>query len=176
MKVHYLFILGCFLFCPVICQADGTTPFQVSLVNPIQLHPADISVDGFRWDIIYGVNDDFQGLDLGLGNRSNGDCHGYELGLVNLVDQDFGGAQLGLFNEVGRHAKGLQAGLVNITGLSYEGLQVSVFFNNTIEEMQGLQLGLINHAGSLDGIQVGLLNFNDDTKYLGFLPFINAAF
>ena len=59
---------------------------------------------------------------------------------------------------------------------TFEGVQAAVFYNEAGDDMQGLQLGIFNHTGSLDGIQIGLFNFNDDTKYLGFFPFINAAF
>jgi hypothetical protein len=81
------------LTCPFVSRAQ-TTGFQLSLFPPIQLHPADYSVDGFRLDLIDGVNKDVQGIDLGV----------------------------------------------------------------------------------ITGVQIGILNFNDDTRYLGFFPFINAAF
>jgi hypothetical protein len=82
-----------------------------------------------------------------------------------------------LFNDVKRDFKGVQLGLIaNVTGHSCEGLQAAVFYNDAQEEMHGLQIGLVNHTASLQGVQLGLLNFNDDTRYLGFFPFINAAF
>ena len=172
-------MMGCFLSYPFVSRAQDyqSTGFQVSLLNPAQLHPDTYSVDGFRWDIFYGVNDDLQGLDLGMVNKSLGNAHGLELGAVNLVDKGFGGVQLGLFNEVKRDFKGVQIGLIaNVTSKTFEGFQAAVFYNEAEDEMHGLQLGLVNHTGSLQGIQLGLLNFNDNTRYLGFFPFINAAF
>ena len=177
--MRFLLILGCFFLCPLSGRAQdyNSTPFQLGFFYPAQLHPQDYSVDGLRWDIIYGVNDDVKGIDFGIVNKSFGSAHGLELGAVDLVDKGFGGVQLGLFNDVKRDFKGVQLGLIaNVTGRSCEGFQAAVFYNDAAEEMHGLQLGLINHTGSLQGIQLGLLNFNDDTRYLGFFPFINAAF
>jgi len=95
-------------------------------------------------------------------NRNPVSIHGFELGVVNSVKKDFAGFQLGIIsNTVGRECDGFQAAL---------------FYNDAQDELHGLQLGLVNHTGSLQGIQLGLLNFNDDTRYLGFFPFINAAF
>jgi len=105
---------------------------------------------------------DKEGIDIGIVNRISGSMHGFELGAVNIVGEDFNGTQLGLFT--------------SITRRSFEGFQFSVFYNDAEEEMHGFQLGIVNHTGSLEGLQIGILNFNDDTNYLGFFPFINAAF
>jgi hypothetical protein len=151
-NVRHLLILGTFLLWPLVSRADDQST-------------------------IYGVNDDVQGIDVGIVNNANGSVHGFELGAVNQVDKYFGGWQFGLSNSVKRDFKGFQLGLLaNVASRSCEGFQAAVLFNDTEEEMHGLQLGIINHTGSLNGIQIGLLNFNDDTKYLGFFPFINAAF
>jgi hypothetical protein len=45
MKIRHILILGIFLIAPVIAWAEGSTVFQVSLVAPLQWHPADVSVD-----------------------------------------------------------------------------------------------------------------------------------
>ena len=92
------------------------------------------------------------------------------------VLKEIHGVDIGIVNNINGHVDGFELGVVNHVTRDFEGFQVGIFFNETEEEMQGLQLGLINHAGSLNGVQIGILNFNDDTKYLGFFPFINAAF
>lgn len=164
---RYLLILGCFLTYPLVSRADDQltgekiTGIQISLLNPAQIYSEDYSVEGFRWDILYGVNKDVQGLDIGFVNNATGSVQAFELGAVNIVKRDF---------------KGVQLGLITNTDRSCDGLQMAVFYNNTDEEIHGLQLGIVNHTGSLDGVQIGILNFNDDRRYLGFLPFINAAF
>lgn len=172
-----LLILGCFLICPMMSRAEEMTRLQVSLFHPLQVYPADYSVDGFRLDLIYGVNEDLQGIDIGLINNIKGSAHGFQLGVVNRVHEDFGGWQSGLFNEVRHDFKGLQLGVfANVTKGSCEGVQAAVLFNDAEEQLRGLQLGIINTTGSLYGVQIGLFNFNDDEKYLGFFPFIHAAF
>jgi len=90
--------------------------------------------------------EDVRSIDIGIVNKVNGSVHGFELGAVNEVKKDF------------------------------IGFQAAVFYNDVEEGMHGFQLGIVNHAGSLNGVQIGVLNFNDDTRYLGFFPFINAAF
>ena len=166
-----VFLMACILACPIMSRAeeqpseqpyDQTTVFQVSLFNPAQLFPENYNVDDFRFNLIYGVNKDLNGLDLGLVNQTTGYVHSLEFGLVNLVGKNFKGGQFAV--------------ITNQVHGSTTGLQMSVFYNDTEEEMSGLQFGLVNHAGSLEGIQIGLLNFNDDTKYMGFFPFINASF
>jgi hypothetical protein len=176
-KFCSLLILGSLLICPLGVQADQSTPFQLSLFHPAQLFSDDYSIDGFRLNFIYGVNQDIKGADIGIVNETEGSAHGFELGLDNRVAHDFGGGQFGLFNEVKRDFNGVQIGLIaNITGRSCEGFQAAIFYNNAEEEMHGLQLGIVNHAGSLEGVQIGIINFNDDTRYKGFMPFLNASF
>ena len=66
-KLRRLLILACFLICPLVSHAeDQTTGFQLSLFHPVQSHPDDYNVDGFRLDLMYGVNEDVQGIDIGI--------------------------------------------------------------------------------------------------------------
>lgn len=176
-KLCGLLIFGCFFICPVVARAEQITSWQASLFYPIQAYADDYYVDGLRVDIIYGVNEDVKGTDIGMFNNTKRNAHGFELGLVNWVKEDFGGWQCGLFNEVSHDFKGFQLGLLsNRTKGSLEGLQASVLFNHTEEDLRGVQLGIVNITGSLYGVQIGVLNFNDCEKYLGFFPFIRAAF
>jgi hypothetical protein len=175
--LRHLLIFGCFLICPVVGRAEQITSWQVSFIHPLQVYSDDYSVDCFRLDIIYGVNEDVKGVDIGMINETKHNVHGFEWGLVNQVKDDFGGWQLGLVNEVHHDFKGFQLGLLaNRTKGSCQGFQASVFFNDAEEDLRGLQLGIVNNTGSLYGVQIGLLNFNDDERYLGFFPFIRAAF
>jgi len=176
-RLRFLLILGCFLMCPVISRAEQITSWQVGFFHPLQVYPDDYYVDCFRLDIIYGVNQDIKGVDIGMVNATKRNAHGFELGVVNWVNEDFGGWQLGVLNGVHHNFKGLQLGaLANITKGSCEGVQASVFFNNAEEDLRGLQFGIVNNTGSLYGVQIGVLNFNDDERDLGFFPFIRAAF
>jgi hypothetical protein len=170
-------VWGLFLIFPSVSRAEPTTSFEAGLFHPLQTSPDDTSVVGFRFDLVYGVNDNLQGIDIGLWNETRGNAHGFELGADNRTGRNFGGAQVGLFNDVKRDFKGLQLGLIaNVTRRTCEGFQASVFFNEAEDELRGVQLGIVNHTGSLYGLQIGLINLNDDKKYVGFMPFINAVF
>ena len=147
-RLCLVLILGCCLAWPLVSHAEEQPrALQLSLFGPIQWHSEDDSIKGLRLNMIYGANVDVQWIDLGL---------------FNLVKRDF---------------KGLQVGLVaNVTRRTCEGIQAAIFYNDAGEDLHGLQIGIVNHTGSLNGIQIGVINFNDDTRYLGFFPFINAAF
>jgi len=43
-------------------------PIQLALWEPIQLFKSDTSVSGIRLNLIYGINQDVLGIDLGLVN------------------------------------------------------------------------------------------------------------
>ena len=173
-----------------IARADETA-IQVALWNPIQTSNQDYYVGGLRLDFIYGVNDDVRGLDLGIINKTTGEEDGVQFGTLNLVDGhfygwqegavnivggDFVGLQEGYVNSVNGNFCGVQDGLVNMTKGNFKGVQLGVLWNSADEGMQGLQVGLINTASTLDGVQIGLLNFNKSKIPLGFFPIVNAAF
>jgi hypothetical protein len=42
--------------------------------------------------------------------------------------------------------------------------------------MHGLQFGLINSTKSLDGLQIGLGNYNGDKKPMEFMVLVNWAY
>ena len=94
-----------------------------------------------------------------------GSIDGGQLGGVNVVGRDVGppasmrGLQVGvLANVVAGDARGVQLSLgTNLTKGSVEGLQSALLFNRA-GSMDGLQLSLVNVAGDLDGVQIGLVN------------------
>lgn len=57
----------------------------------------------------------------------------------------------------------------NVIGLDIGGV------NWVDDHMAGLQIGLINRAEKLHGVQLGLLNFQNSDVGIGFLPFINLC-
>lgn len=66
-------------------SAEATKPIQVALISPVQLVPPETSVIGLRLNLIYGVNRDVAGLDVGLVNQTTGAGAGLQYGLVGLV-------------------------------------------------------------------------------------------
>ena len=55
------------------------------------------------------------------------------------------------------------------------GLTISAV-NNIKGRQKGLTIGIVNMARSLNGLQLGLLNFAGNKKNLKWLPIINAHF
>ena len=75
-----LMAMALITFCfhsPVL--ADDTKPINLSLFDPVQIFDADTSIKGFRLNLIYGVNQDMTGLDIGLGNHAKGNMSGVAL-------------------------------------------------------------------------------------------------
>jgi hypothetical protein len=138
-------------------EESRTRSLQLSLFKPYQIHDPETSISGLRWNVIYGVNQDVSGLDVGI---------------VNIAEGALKGLQLGGFNEA-KTARAWQLGLLNSAEES-RGIQVGAI--NHATEMNGLQLGLLyNSADTLKGLQVGLFNFVWNQKVF-FLPIVNGSF
>lgn len=149
------------LFLPMMGFAQGADkPAQFSFFHPWQVFDSETSIGGFRFNLFYGYNKNVTGLDFGMVNRASGHVTGIEIGAVNLVGGNF---------------TGWQGSLANFTEGDLVGLQTG-FFNSTKMKMSGIQVGFYNVAGSLDGIQLGLLNFNNSGKPMKFLPVVNFSF
>lgn len=140
--------------------AGGDKPAQFAFLEPWQVFDKEESIGGFRFNLLYGVNKNVTGLDFGLVNKATGDVSGIQVGGVNFVEGDF---------------TGWQSSVANFTEGDFVGLQTG-FFNSAGKKMGGVQVGFYNVAGNLDGLQVGLLNFNNDGEPLGFLPVVNFSF
>jgi hypothetical protein len=132
---------------------------QFSIWPSIQLHDSETSIHGFRFNVLYGLNQDVYGFDLGLINRVKGNMKGLHFGLVNLVGGDISGCQFGVANSA-QKAKGLQCGLINHS-VSMTGIQIGLAYNTT---------------DTLRGLQAGLFNFIWNRKPVSFLPLVNASF
>jgi len=92
-------------------------------------------------------------------NIADGTVNGIQgSGVFNLSREALQGVQgAGLFNIAGRPSSGVQiAGLFNIAG-ELRGIQGAGIFNYA-SYMQGLQISLVNVAGTAHGVQVGLVN------------------
>lgn len=96
------------------------------------------------------------GLRLNFGWGGYAETYGIDGGLFSS-SREFGGIALDLFgNYVTGGSAGLQAGLVNVGA----------------EDVYGLQVGGVNFAGRLHGVQIGFLNFN---RAGIVLPLINVG-
>ena len=135
-------------------------PVQFSLVNPIQIVPESQSINGFRFNFIYGKNANVTGFDLGLANHTTGKEVGVQWGTVNLADGGVTGWQIGIANITKGMSVGLQSGAVNYHNGHFEGLQISI----------------VNYAATLKGLQIGLINIIGKGGFLPVFPFFNFDF
>lgn len=121
-------------------EAQAKHSINLALVTPVQIHPAEDIISGFRFNLIYGRNAGMSGLDIGLANHVEGPMHGVQLGAVNLTNSGVG----------------FQWGFVNLNEAEFEGFQWGWY--NQAGLNNGLQLGLVNYAQKAKGIQVGIVN------------------
>jgi hypothetical protein len=135
-------------------------PIQLALVNPIQIVPESQSINGFRFNLIYGKNANVTGFDLGLANQTTGKEVGVQWGLVNFTDGGFTGWQDSFVNITKGMSVGLQSGGVNY----HDG-----YFN-------GLQISIVNYAATLKGLQIGLINIIGKGGFLPVFPIFNFDF
>jgi len=147
---------------PTGAFAEGRNrPAQFAFFTPLQVFPESDSIKAFRFNVVYGSNQNMNGFDLGMVNRVRG----------NLT-----GVQFGVFNWVEGNGEIFQTAIVNLTEGNFRGAQLG-FFNRTIKHCKGAQVGFVNMTGSLHGMQLGIFNINESgTKYMKYLPVVNWAF
>ncbi|MFO7830440.1 MAG: hypothetical protein R6V18_00490 [Desulfuromonadaceae bacterium] len=95
-------------------------------------------------------------LALGFINGSSRDSSGVSLGLLANYAEDYSGAHLAWF--------------ANYASGHFSGLQMSAF--NYAESLNGVQLGWVNFAETVEkGLQVGLLNvIKNNVYWFGAMP------
>ena len=137
-----------------------SSPIQLSLWRTIQIVPEGESVGGFRLSV-YGVNAGMTGLDVGIWNETRSLT---QKGLqVGIVGKSLGGFQ------------GWQANSVNISANLFEGFQ-SGWVNHHSGRFSGLQIAIVNYAETMNGIQLGLINFIKSGGFMPWFPIVNWAF
>ena len=185
----------------LFAYARELSGFQVSgLENHAVNVPFGVQVAGFGNSV---ENEIGLGLQLSLAMNDCASGAGLQMAIVNEADKNFTGVQLGLCNwgagksewiesshEVqdgrlqshGHHSNSHQ-GVDDMRGLQLGlvnkasdmyGVQCGILYNRA-KCVRGLQLGLINVTDSMAGIQIGLLNVIKENR-VPFLPVINAHF
>ncbi len=121
---------------------------------------------------------DFTGVQLTGGfNLNGGSGSGFQVaGLLNFNQEYFEGVQVsGLINYNGKYTSGTQlAGFLNYSVGDVYGLQLAIvnrakniFGRKSVLDLgHGVQLGLANFSGNMDGYQVGLINKTKEAKGL----------
>lgn len=173
MKKIILAVVVClFLLSMTIADVKASeSAIGVALFSPLQYPTPEDSIKGIRVNAIYADNQDLTGLDLGL------------IFPFNFVRGNLKGIQFGaIYNRVEGQSSGIQWGFVNTTKGDLTGAQLG-FVNFVDGQVTGLQWGFYNQAGSLKGIQLGLINVNKSGDWLlttpktpNFFPLINWGF
>ncbi len=145
---------------------------QLALFAPIQVFPENYNIYGLRLNLIYGINQDLRGLDLGMFNVGRGLMEGLQVGLANRT-AELSGMQLGLLNFTGASEGGFQLGLMNYAH-EFAGLQLGPI--NFAKDVNGAQIGVINICETTAGAQIGLINIISQSDWLVFCPLVNAQF
>lgn len=140
MRAGWGFALGLTMLMPVSALA-GEKPVNLSIITPVSLARAEDSVNGFRFNLIYGRNTSVKVVDIGLVNHTTTLSSGLQWGFVNYNE----GAE-----------SGLQIATLNINKGTTRGLQWASI--NYAENAAGLQVALVNFARHLDGVQIGAVN------------------
>lgn len=147
---------------------------QIALWHPVQIFPAETSIRGVRLNLLYGVNKELRGLDVGLVNRNTGLVKGLQHGVVGMAESDFLGWQDNIVaNLTDGKMTGLQSGAYNQTAQG-EGVQWG--FVNVADSFHGFQFGLLNKTNTMEGLQVGLVNIISKAPSHPILPIVNWSF
>jgi hypothetical protein len=154
--------------------AQETKPVNLALFDPVQIFKNDVGIKGVRLNLIYGKNATMTGLDIGLVNWVSGETVGIQWGIINRVEGDFSGWQTGPVNVNDGHMLGLQSGWLFSMNGSGKGVQFSAV--TVSDDFIGLQLGFLNYAVELHGIQIGLINIIKNGGMLPFFPIFNFSF
>jgi len=143
--------------------AQDAPSFQASVVPGFSVHSPDQKIEGLTLSL-WGENPQ-QAFSFGLVNGSTGSSEGFSLGLVNYAES-YGGVHWGLVNATSGDFVGWQGGplcglvgsVVNFTGGKMNGFQSGVV--NLAGTLSGLQLGVVNYAQRAEsGVQIGVVNF-----------------
>lgn len=152
---------------------EDTVPLQFAFMNPLQIFDKEHSVNGYRLSILVGVNRNIRGLDVaGVATEANGWVRGIQIAPGNQVQGDCTGVQLGAFaNYVGGSLSGLQFAGGTTYASEGKGVQIAGILSRA-RKLKGFQFALINMADEMEGLQIGLINFNKN-GFLPFFPFFN---
>jgi hypothetical protein len=150
--------------------------------------PSDPDVNGFRFSILYGDNENMSGLDMGLVSMSESKTLSgvaLVLGFHKLTGDMDGGAAFSFANFHSGSDSGLNAAFINKVNNSPEALNfgfVNLADGNTMLDIGGInlsdtstaQLGFINITKKIKGFQLGFINIAQN-GFLPVFPFFNFA-
>lgn len=126
------------------------TKVQVTFGYPLAsngINSQNIS-NAFSLNILWGVNGGLNGFELGgLMNYNTGDVRGLQFaGILNINEKETKGLII--------------SGVANINLGKSSGFQLSTF-NISASDFSGFQLGVMNYAKKLNGVQLGVVNISE---------------
>ena len=143
-------------------------------------HPDNVT--GLRVGIPWGDNDSVTGIDIGFYGKSK-NMAGIQVNLIaNIVTDRADAIQVACYNHAGSLSGG-QLGLMNVTGYGALGWDTRMPFSacaqvgllNIANDLRGVQFGLVNKADMLYGFQIGLVNVIT-SGVIPFMPIVNIGF
>jgi hypothetical protein len=141
---------------------------QFALLAPVQAVAEERSVTNLRLSLLHGANQDVRGFDFsGIATETRGSFRGgLQIALVNYVAGACSGAQISVMgNDVRGRLRGVQFSVLSSRAGEGSGMQVGLI-RSTSREFKGFQLALFTWAKEMEGLQIGVLNFNEK----GILP------
>lgn len=159
--------------------AIATQPIQLSV--PTVNLPAG-NVEGVRFSLLYGKTHSVKGVDVnifGLSEINTFTGLGFDILGGQRVTNQFVGASLSMVNWHDNTSKGAVFGSFNYTKNNFTGLQMGVF--NFAGTLNGVQFGFVNATNRINkGVQIGLINYDASGTFVGkdvpVFPIINGRF
>jgi hypothetical protein len=146
-----------------------TRPAQVTFAYPIGSSGMSSFKysNNFSFNILYGLNGGVNGVEIGsLLNYNKGEVKGFQLsGILNInIGLSKGFLLSGVSNVCGDSTSGLLlSGVLNYSKGNSTGLHLATI-NISANQFNGFQLGVVNYAKKIKGVQLGVINILGDEE------------
>jgi len=171
-KLNSLTILMFLLSINLFAQENGglkTRKAQVTFAYPIGsngMSSLEYS-NNFSFNILYGLNGGVNGVEISsILNYNKGEVKGFQLsGISNInIGLSKGFLLSGVSNVCGDSTSGLLlSGVLNYSKGNSTGLQLATI-NISANQFNGFQLGVVNYAKKIKGVQLGVINILGDAE------------
>ena len=131
------------------------------------------TLDGIQGDFIYNDANKVRGLKSAIYETADV-VYGLEGGLVSVNRREMKGIQAGLVAINKGEMVGLHNGFVTMAEGNVTGVQLG-FVNYNTGHLTGVQLGFVNYVNNIKGLQIGLVNIAKN-GYLPAMIFVNGRF
>ena len=128
LKLVIIFLVICTNFSAQVNDSTKTRKAQITFAYPLGTNGKNAIeyTNKFSFNIIYGINGGFNGVEIGsVLNYNKGESNGFQLGTVNVQQGNFKGFQMGVFNFT-KKLNGIQFGVINILGDADQGIPIGI--------------------------------------------------